>query len=43
MVDELNQYHPITNDIEVLKKQRDIFASFLRDSVLNSNHFEDNY
>jgi len=23
MIDELNQYHPITNDIEVLKKQNE--------------------
>jgi len=22
MIDKLNQYHPVTNDIEVLKKQR---------------------
>ena len=23
IIDELNQYHPVTNDIEVLKKQRE--------------------
>ena len=41
MIDELNLYHQVTNDIEVLKKQREeMFVSFFQASVLNSNHFE---
>ena len=41
MIDELNLYHQVTNDIEVLKKREEMFVSFFRASVLNSNHFED--
>ena len=36
-MDEINQYHPVTSDIEVLKKQREEFyvSKFL--SRLHSN------
>ena len=44
IIDELNQYHPITNDIEVIKNLKNyMFVSFFQVLVLNSNHFENNY
>ena len=45
MIDELNQYHLVTNDLEVLESsvKNYMFVSFFRGSVLNSNNFEDNY
>jgi len=45
MIDELNQYHPIANDIKILKKQQEelYVCKFHSGSVLNSIHFEDSY
>ena len=45
MIDELNQYYPVTNDIEVLKKQREdyMFVNFFQGLVLYSNQFEATY
>ena len=39
MIDELNQYHPVTNNIEVFKSsvKNYMLVSFFWDSILNLN------
>ena len=44
MIDELNQYDPVTNDIEDLKKCEDIYVyKFLSRLSLHLNYSEDSY
>jgi len=40
MINVINQYHPVTNDIEVLKKQREDVWKFSLGWGLTSSHVQ---